>query len=84
MYDYFKRYSAFRSPSMSIPNRWEFPGGKAETYNEIFHDHIHEYDEIKVNLICMKCRVVKGYPTAPKIIWLKRKNLDSLNYSSLK
>jgi 8-oxo-dGTP diphosphatase len=97
---------ALRSPSMSIPNRWEFPGGKVEkdediysalkreileelgckveTYNEIFHDHIHEYDEIKVNLICMKCRVVKGYPTArehSKIIWLKRKNLESIKWA---
>ena len=27
---------ALRSPSMSIPNRWEFPGGKVEKDEDIF------------------------------------------------
>ncbi|WP_428911769.1 (deoxy)nucleoside triphosphate pyrophosphohydrolase [Niallia sp. Krafla_26] len=97
---------ALRSPSMSNPNRWEFPGGKVkkdedlysaikreiseelgckvETHHEIFHDHIHEYDEILVDLICIKCRVVEGYPKVhehSKIIWLKRENIDSLKWA---
>ena len=27
---------ALRSPSMSIPNRWEFPGGKVEKDEDIY------------------------------------------------
>ena len=27
---------ALRSPNMSIPNRWEFPGGKVENGEDIY------------------------------------------------
>ncbi|MBO0959678.1 (deoxy)nucleoside triphosphate pyrophosphohydrolase [Neobacillus sp. MM2021_6] len=97
---------ALRSPEMSIPNMWEFPGGKVEanediysalkreideeldckieTFNEIFNDTTHEYETFIINLISIKCRVVKGTPTKSehsKLIWLKRENLDSLKWA---
>ncbi|WP_462408538.1 (deoxy)nucleoside triphosphate pyrophosphohydrolase [Neobacillus sp. Marseille-QA0830] len=97
---------ALRSPEMSIPNRWEFPGGKVEagedifsalereiseelncnvkTFKEVFNDNTHEYETFTINLISIKCRVVKGTPTKSehsKLIWLKRENLDSLNWA---
>ncbi|WP_144554533.1 (deoxy)nucleoside triphosphate pyrophosphohydrolase [Bacillus sp. X1(2014)] len=97
---------ALRSPEMSIPNMWEFPGGKVEenedifsalareideeldckveTFKEVFNDNTHEYDTFIINLISIKCRVVKGTPTPSehsKLIWLKRENLDSLKWA---
>lgn len=97
---------ALRSPEMSIPNMWEFPGGKVEenedifsalareideeldckveTFKEVFNDNTHEYDTFIINLISIKCRVVKGTPTPSehsKLIWLKRVNLDSLKWA---
>jgi 8-oxo-dGTP diphosphatase len=97
---------ALRSPEMSIPNRWEFPGGKVEanediysalereiteeldckieTYKEVFNDNTHEYETFFINLISIKCRIVEGTPTKSehsKLIWLKRENLESLNWA---
>jgi 8-oxo-dGTP diphosphatase len=49
---------ALRSPQMSMPNMWEFPGGKVEertffieTTKEIFNDTIYEYEKFIINLI---------------------------------
>lgn len=91
-----------RSPQMTLPNMWEFPGGKVEKGEslksaiereimeeldckiealDIFHDNTHEYENIIVNLICMKCRIVDGVPSSnehSELIWFKRENLESL------
>lgn len=97
---------ALRSPTMSIPNRWEFPGGKVEngediysalereifeelgckikTDTKVFHDHIHDDDTFTINLISIKCKIIEGLPTAEehsRLIWLKRKNLESLKWA---
>jgi 8-oxo-dGTP diphosphatase len=36
---------ALRSPKMSIPNMWEFPGGKVEVNEDIFAALVREIDE---------------------------------------
>lgn len=36
---------ALRSPDMSIPNMWEFPGGKVEKGEDVFSALIREIDE---------------------------------------
>jgi len=36
---------ALRSPEMSIPNMWEFPGGKVEANEDIFSALAREIDE---------------------------------------
>ncbi|KMY51390.1 (deoxy)nucleoside triphosphate pyrophosphohydrolase [Peribacillus loiseleuriae] len=36
---------ALRSPEMSIPNMWEFPGGKVEKDEDIYEALIREIDE---------------------------------------
>jgi 8-oxo-dGTP diphosphatase len=48
---------------------------------ELFHDNIHEYETFVINLISIKCRIVKGTPAPSehsKLIWLRRENLCSL------
>ncbi|MGL5692728.1 MAG: (deoxy)nucleoside triphosphate pyrophosphohydrolase, partial [Peptostreptococcaceae bacterium] len=96
---------ALRSPQMSLPNLWEFPGGKVgegESLNEaiereileeldctietsnVFNDNTYEYDTFIINLICIKCKLVKGTPKASehsKLLWLKRDNLASLKWA---
>ncbi|MFS0823192.1 (deoxy)nucleoside triphosphate pyrophosphohydrolase [Bacillus sp. 1P02SD] len=38
---------ALRSPKMSIPNRWEFPGGKVEENEDIYTALVREiYEEL--------------------------------------
>ena len=52
--------------------------------NELFHDHTHEYEEIKVNLITIKCKLIVGTPIATehaKLIWLSKENLRSLQWA---
>lgn len=96
---------ALRSPQMSLPNMWEFPGGKVEEGEslqtaiereikeelkcdvkalDVFNDNTHEYDTFIINLICIKCKLISGTPSAyehSKLIWLKRENLDSLKWA---
>jgi 8-oxo-dGTP diphosphatase len=36
---------ALRSPEMSIPNLWEFPGGKVEENEDIYSALVREIDE---------------------------------------
>lgn len=96
---------ALRSPRMSMPNLWEFPGGKLEKgeglkaaiereiieeldckveFIEEFNANTHEYEAFIVNLVTVKCKLVKGIPTASehsKLIWLKRENLKSLKWA---
>jgi 8-oxo-dGTP diphosphatase len=36
---------ALRSPEMSIPNMWEFPGGKVEANEDIYSALVREIDE---------------------------------------
>ncbi|WP_195938467.1 hypothetical protein [Romboutsia sp. 1001713B170131_170501_G6] len=51
---------------------------------EVFHDNTHEYENVIVNLICMKCRIIEGVPTSnehSELIWFKRENLESLKWA---
>jgi len=53
-------------------------------FQSVFRDDIHEYDDIIVNLITAKCRIVSCQPNAvehSKLIWLKRENLNSLKWA---
>jgi 8-oxo-dGTP diphosphatase len=55
-----------------------------ETTHEIFNDNIHEYNDIAVNLLSIKAKIVHGTPNArehSKILWLKRENLPSLKWA---
>lgn len=96
---------ALRSTKMTLPNLWEFPGGKIEKnekvsdaiirevkeelncdikFIDILNENIHEYENIIVNLITARCKIIGGYPTADehdKLIWLDKKNLLSLNWA---
>ena len=46
---------ALRSPEMSIPNMWEFPGGKVEKGEDVFTALIREIDEE------LHCKVETAY-----------------------
>jgi len=93
---------ALRSPEMTLPNQWEFPGGKVEQGESLFEaiereikeelnctvkavhefdENTHEYEKVIVNLIGIKCKLVKGTPVArehSKLVYLKKENLNSL------
>lgn len=96
---------ALRSTKMTLPNLWEFPGGKIEKdesishaivreikeeldcdveFIDLFYDNTHEYENIIVNLITVKCKIIAGEPTASehaKLIWLNKENLPSLDWA---
>ncbi|WP_270940598.1 (deoxy)nucleoside triphosphate pyrophosphohydrolase [Romboutsia lituseburensis] len=96
---------ALRSPQMTLPNMWEFPGGKVESGEslndaiereimeeldckikalDVFHDNTHEYENVIVNLICIRCKIVEGLPTSnehSELIWFRRENLESLRWA---
>lgn len=96
---------ALRSPQMTLPNMWEFPGGKVESGEslndaiereimeeldckikalDVFHDNTHEYENVIVNLICIRCNIVEGLPTSnehSELIWFRRENLESLRWA---
>lgn len=51
---------------------------------DIFNDNTHEYDNIIVNLITVKCKIINGQPICSehaKLIWLNKENLLSLNWA---
>ncbi|MEG2869770.1 MAG: (deoxy)nucleoside triphosphate pyrophosphohydrolase [Terrisporobacter sp.] len=51
---------------------------------EVFNDNIHEYDEFVVDLVAIKCGLIKGDPVATehsKLVWLRRENLNSLKWA---
>ncbi|MGL4253519.1 MAG: (deoxy)nucleoside triphosphate pyrophosphohydrolase [Fusobacteriaceae bacterium] len=95
-----------RSREMSLPNFWEFPGGKiekgesifqalarelseeleisGEISEEIFLETLHEYEKIKVNLICIKVKNISSEPNLKEHsekLWLKRPELNRLQWA---
>ncbi|MBB6452567.1 8-oxo-dGTP diphosphatase [Salirhabdus euzebyi] len=51
---------------------------------EFFNENLHEYETFIINLIAIKCRIIRGTPSPTehsKLIWLKRDNLDSLKWA---
>ena len=51
---------------------------------EIFNDNTYEYDEIIVNLVTIKCKLIDGIPKAKehaKLIWLPIDYFESLNWA---
>lgn len=59
-------------------------GCKIEAEHQVFNENTHEYDTLIVNLISIKCKIIKGSPQAKehsKFIWLKRENLESLKWA---
>ena len=51
---------------------------------EVFNDTTYEYAEIIVNLVTIKCKLIKGTPKAKehaKLIWLSIDYLESLNWA---
>ena len=50
----------------------------------IFNDNTHEYENIIVNLITVKCTLINGIPKAKehtKLLWLPVDYLESLNWA---
>ena len=53
-------------------------------FQSIFRDDIHEYEDVIVNLITVRCSIVSCQPNAiehSKLLWLKRENLNSLRWA---
>jgi len=53
-------------------------------FSNVFHDTTHEYDNIIVNLITFRCKLISGTPEEnehSKLLWLKRENLLSLKWA---
>lgn len=51
----------------------------------IFNDNTHEYENIIVNLITVKCKLISGNPKAKehaKLLWLPIDYLESLNWAA--
>lgn len=51
---------------------------------EVFNDSTYEYDEVIVNLVTIKCKLIEGIPKAKehaKLIWLPIDYLESLNWA---
>lgn len=52
---------------------------------EIFNTTTHEYDNVIVNLTCIKCKIIDGLPMSnehSELIWFRRENLDSLKWAN--
>lgn len=53
-------------------------------YIEDFKDNIHEYENITVNLLVVRCKLVGEEPIASehaKLIWLSGEYLETLNWA---
>lgn len=51
---------------------------------QIFKENLHEYENITVNLITIKCRLLNGTPTKSEhaaLVWLRRDSLKSLKWA---
>ena len=51
---------------------------------DVFYDNTHEYENIIVNLITVKCKLVDGTPKAhehAKLLWLSNDYLESLTWA---
>ncbi|WP_238916812.1 (deoxy)nucleoside triphosphate pyrophosphohydrolase [Clostridium sp. YIM B02555] len=51
---------------------------------DVFYDNTHEYDNVIVNLITVKCKLVAGTPKAnehAKLLWLAKDYLESLTWA---
>ncbi|WP_294379089.1 (deoxy)nucleoside triphosphate pyrophosphohydrolase [uncultured Clostridium sp.] len=53
-------------------------------FTDVFYDNTHEYENVIVNLITTKCRLVSGTPKAnehAKLIWLNKDYLNTLTWA---
>ncbi|NLI88788.1 MAG: (deoxy)nucleoside triphosphate pyrophosphohydrolase [Epulopiscium sp.] len=51
---------------------------------ELYGENIHEYDNFIIHLYVTKCKLIESTPKAKEhaaLLWLKRKNLFSLNWA---
>lgn len=49
-----------------------------------FHENTHEYEKVIVNLIAVKCKLIKGQPIAnehAKLLWMPIEYLETLNWA---